>query len=173
MSTITGWLSGRIGRTGIRRWFILAGMGVCIIYLHHSYSSSTTSANDLLERIGLPQEDLPKVDRSALDKLRLLEIHNGADEDDQEDFDGLDGESDYSESGSRSRNRGGRKAAAVLDRPPLVAEIPEPDKPNPLAPPRLDKIPADILDRQICGATQGHGCQFLVPAWLGEHFLFF
>jgi len=169
MTTITNWLSGRIGRTGIRRWFILAGMGLCIILLHHSYSSSRTSANDLLQRIGLPQEELPKVDRSALDKLRLLEIHNGADEDEEEqDFDGSDDGDGYEQS-SRSRGARGRKAAAILDRPPTVAEIPEPDKPNPLAPPRLDKIPAEILDQQVCGATHGHGCQFLVPAWLGKH----
>jgi hypothetical protein len=88
---------------------------------------------------------MPKVDRTALEKMRLLEIHEGIDEEHDEDV--------------RTKNK-------ALDRPPVVKEIPEIEKGSALTP-KFDKVPAEILDREICGASKGHGCQFLVPAWLG------
>ncbi|GAA5929580.1 uncharacterized protein JCM15063_004190 [Sporobolomyces koalae] len=152
MTGIMVWLQGRVARTGIRRWLVIVVVALGIVWLSRKSSHASWSrAHALLDRIGQPVEELPRVDRSALDKLRLLEIHHGADEDDDHAL------------------APDPPAHDRLDRPPLVAEIPEPDKPSALAPVlRLDKIPADILDEQVCGAAPGHSCQFLVPAWLGE-----
>jgi len=88
---------------------------------------------------------MPKVDRTALEKMRLLEIHDGVDEEHDQDV--------------RTKNQ-------ALARPPVVKEIPEIEKGSALTP-KFDKVPAEILDREVCGASKGHGCQFLVPAWLG------
>ncbi|GAA5871372.1 hypothetical protein JCM16303_000735 [Sporobolomyces ruberrimus] len=146
MSSIMNTLPGR-GRTGMKRWGLLALLVLCVVWFNYSHSRSARRLEE--ERIGLAAVELPRVDRSALDKLRLLEIHNGIDDENPE-------------SHEHSRNW-------ALDQPPAVAEIPEIEKPNPLLPvSRLDKVPAEILDEQVCGASKGHGCQFLVPAWLGE-----
>ncbi|GAA5821185.1 hypothetical protein JCM11251_004503 [Rhodosporidiobolus azoricus] len=165
------WLTGRVGRTGLRRWMVL--VGVCFaggIVLSSSSGSSdelsatsgTSSRWSLWGRTS-EKEDLnagdPLVDRSALEKLRLLEIHLGADE--EEPADDLTGPS--SSTSRRLRDP---------DAPPLVAEIPEAVKPNPALTAALaglsGRVPADVLDEEYCGARDGQGCQFLVPAWLGE-----
>ncbi|GAA5898147.1 uncharacterized protein JCM6883_000938 [Sporobolomyces salmoneus] len=150
MASFSEWLSARIGRMGFKRWLIIYAIGALLFWfnLNRSTSHAPSTAGDDDERIGLPQLELPKVDRSALEKLRLLEIHEGVDEEhDQE---------------TQPRNK-------ALDRPPLVKEIPEIEKGSALLSGRFDKVPAEILDREVCGATaKGHGCQFLVPAWLGE-----
>lgn len=160
------WLGGRVGHSSLRRWMVLAGLSFAGVVLLSS--SSSTAAE--LSTYGYPssgrwslwrskQEDdtgvPPRVDRSTLEKLRLLEIHFGADEDDPTEGD-PDGVS-YS----------GRRTGRDPDAPPLVAEIPEPVKVSATAPPPLEKIPADVLDERTCGARDGQGCQFLVPAWLG------
>ncbi|GAA5985035.1 hypothetical protein JCM5350_003321 [Sporobolomyces pararoseus] len=158
MTTTTDWITTRMARLGFRRWFVLYGIGLFVIYLNffRSTSSSSHKPTTVLEGLGLPVEELPKVDRTALEKLRLLELHEGVDRDNFEEM----------EPGAESRTRKNN----ALDRPPLVKEIPEIDKMSVTAAlGRIEKVPAEILDREICGATsKGHGCQFLIPAWLGE-----
>ncbi|GAA5957073.1 hypothetical protein JCM3765_005399 [Sporobolomyces pararoseus] len=158
MASTTDWITTRMARMGFRRWFLLYGIGLFVLYLNFFRSTSTSPSSHKpttsLEGLGLPVEELPKVDRTALERLRLLELHEGVDEDNLEELE-QDAES------KRRKNK-------ALDRPPLVKEIPEIDKMS-AAMGRIDKIPAELLDREICGATsKGHGCQFLIPAWLGE-----
>ncbi|GAA6038961.1 hypothetical protein JCM8097_000596 [Rhodosporidiobolus ruineniae] len=159
----SSWMSGRVGRTGLRRWMLVAGLGVvAVLALSSRGGDGAGGANgggwslfrttsDPLDNPDVP----PTVDRSALEKLRLLEIHFGADEEDPaEDLTGA----------SYASTRRLRDP----DAPPLVAEIPEPVKPNPAVPVPLAKVPAEVLDEETCGARDGATCQFLVPAWLGE-----
>ncbi|GAA5891340.1 hypothetical protein JCM6882_004662 [Rhodosporidiobolus microsporus] len=166
------WLTGRVGRTGLRRWMLVAG--VCFAGAVWVSSSSTSGDVDSasggsswsLLRSGAVQDadsdavggtgGDPLVDRTALEKLRLLEIHFGADE--EEPAEDLTGPSSTTR---RLRDP---------DAPPLVAEIPEAGKPNPAAVVggAMSIVPAEVLDEETCGAANGEGCQFLVPAWLGE-----
>ncbi|GAA6061622.1 hypothetical protein JCM10212_000964 [Sporobolomyces blumeae] len=166
MFDISNWLTTRIGRTAIRRWVLVVVVASVLLWLNHASSSAPSASQSDLDRIGKPVEDLPRVDRTALDKLRLLEIHFGPDDDN--DDDGLDRDGDDGASGGYGTSSSRRKGSARLDRPPVVAEIPEPEKPNPTALPRPDRVSASILDREVCGATNGEPCRFLVPAWLGE-----
>ncbi|KAI5480167.1 hypothetical protein MNV49_001493 [Pseudohyphozyma bogoriensis] len=94
------------------------------------------------------KEVVPTVDRTALEKLRLLEIHYGADED-----------ASMADATVKPNSK---------DAPPLVASIPEPLK-NPLA--LLPKLPASQLDAATCSPalrSSSGECLFLLPAWLGE-----
>lgn len=52
--------------------------------------------------------------------------------------------------------------------PPMVANMPEIIKLNPLLPAPLPKIDAWELDSIVCPNSPHGGCAFLVPAWLGE-----
>ncbi|BGP38428.1 hypothetical protein JCM10450v2_002373 [Rhodotorula kratochvilovae] len=161
----TSWLTGRVGRTGLRRWMLLVGLSLgAALFL----SSRTTATDDDRGWRLWPSRDedaldtgpaVPVVDRSALEKLRLLEIHFGADEDDPA-VDPVDEHRDVRYTA--------RKGPHDLDRPPLVVDIPEFVKPNPLAPVPPERVPADVLDYEVCGAGEGQVCQFLIPAWLGE-----
>ncbi|GAA5858438.1 hypothetical protein JCM8547_007310 [Rhodosporidiobolus lusitaniae] len=168
------WLGGRVGHWGLRRWMVVAGLSTLALLLVSSSSSSSDELNTTtagasrgwgLWRGRAEEQDdddePPVVDRSALEKLRLLEIHFGADEEDDGDHADGGGNLDQASYSVRGRLRD-------PDAPPLVAEIPEVVKVNPSAPPPLAKMPADVLDEQTCGARNGAGCQFLVPAWLGE-----
>ncbi|GAA5886045.1 hypothetical protein JCM5296_007072 [Sporobolomyces johnsonii] len=162
------WMGARVGRTGLRRWMIVAALSVGALLLRANSASNGASSWSLLSSsqpgAGLPEGEVPMVDRSALEKLRLLEIHFGADEDDpSSDVDPLTGSAGYGYDAPRRA-----KGEASLDAPPLVVEIPEVVKANPSAPPPLEKVPADVLDEVVCGARDGRTCQFLVPAWLGE-----
>ncbi|GAA6007139.1 hypothetical protein JCM11491_003020 [Sporobolomyces phaffii] len=152
MPSLGEWLSARIGRLGAKRSLAACALVVCIVYwsLSPAHAPTALALDDDGQSTGLAQVNLPRVDRSALDKLHLLEIH-----------DGIDDDRDLPDP-APARHQG-------LDRPPLVAQIPEHEKPNPLAPVGgFAKVPADLLDRETCRAALGHGCQFLVPAWLGE-----
>lgn len=132
------------------------------LYLSHSGAAPGTaiwrSAKGPPGRPARSREGVPVVDRATLDKLRLLEIHFGADEDDPA-VDPVDEHRDVRYTA--------RKGPKDLDRPPLVVDIPEFVKPDPAAPVAPDKVPADVLDYEVCGATEGQVCQFLIPAWLG------
>ncbi|GAA5862635.1 hypothetical protein JCM3774_001086 [Rhodotorula dairenensis] len=211
-----GWITSRLGgRPALKRWMLVAlGVSASYALLHAATSDSsaapaTTTGSARTSStfaswwstktkggaaVGRDpdQDDLddwlqpPRVDRSALEKLRLLEIHYGADDEDGGDTEegdrGTAGEGDAG--ALRPGNRGGAEGArgvsdgrgpaaggqllASTDAPPLVAEIPEFVKPDPLAPPAPERIPADVLDRRVCGAVNGDSCRFLVPAWLGE-----
>ncbi|BGP14404.1 hypothetical protein JCM10213_004527 [Rhodosporidiobolus nylandii] len=159
------WLGGRVGRTAVRRWMVLAGLSFAAVVLLSRGGGSTGEGGSaasrwrsvFLSNAGEVEDDaaVPVVDRSALEKLRLLEIHFGADEEDPADD--LTG----------ARTAASRKGRDP-DAPPLVVEIPEPVRANPSAPPPPQKVPAEVLDEQTCGARDGKGCQFLIPAWLGE-----
>ncbi|GJN87220.1 hypothetical protein Rhopal_000165-T1 [Rhodotorula paludigena] len=166
------WLTARVGRTGLRRWMLVTLVSFGAAFLWSSSGSSPDAgapqANSWWSALagaharGGPDPDaVPVVDRTALEKLRLLEIHFGADEDDP----ALDAHDDLEPA---ARYPAQRKRPHDLDRPPLVVDIPEWVKPNPSAPPPPDKVPADVLDAEVCGAQEGQRCQFLIPAWLGE-----
>ncbi|GAA5976395.1 hypothetical protein JCM10908_005484 [Rhodotorula pacifica] len=207
-----GWITSRLGgRPALKRWMLIAlGLSASYALIHTATTSSgdsTTSASSI-GGAGTPssaftswwststkgsspdpdQDDLddwfqpPRVDRTALEKLRLLEIHYGADEDEIDKGDetggaggagtaglspGEKGDTDIAAQGKGGAAAAGQLATAT-DAPPLVAEIPEFVKPDPLAPPAPEKVPAHILDRRVCGAINGDSCRFLVPAWLGE-----
>ncbi|KAM0747233.1 hypothetical protein T439DRAFT_350076 [Meredithblackwellia eburnea MCA 4105] len=104
-------------------------------------------------------DEVPKVERSALEKLRLLDIYFGADEDDQ---DGLGGDRIPEE--VKRPAPGARKGG--IDQPPVVAYIPDAIRLDTnSATARLPRVPADILDLDTCGTPR---CSFLFPAWLGE-----
>ncbi|GAA5918023.1 hypothetical protein JCM8208_005215 [Rhodotorula glutinis] len=160
------WLTARVvGRTGLRRWMLVVALGLgAALYLTRSSAAAPWNprkgATD--RRVAHSPEGVPVVDRSTLDKLRLLEIHLGADEDDPAIVP-IDEHRDV-----RYTARKGPARAHDLDRPPLVVDIPDYVKPDPSAPVNPDKVPADVLDYDVCGATDGRPCQFLVPAWLGE-----
>lgn len=109
--------------------------------------------------------DVPRVDRLALDKLRLLEIHLGADETEEE----LEAQEPPAETTPQEpRVRYQKPAEEDSDALPLVAEIPNFVKPDPLAPLPLSKLPATALDAEVCPEREGEPCAFVVPAWLGE-----
>ncbi|GAA5979493.1 hypothetical protein JCM11641_005412 [Rhodosporidiobolus odoratus] len=156
------WLTARVGRSAVRRGMVLAGLGLSALLLLSSTDSRVTGDRrwSLFSNRPQPPDDLqvPLVDRTALEKLRLLEIHMGADEEDVTD----DELANHRWAGSPAHT--GRDP----DAPPLVEAIPDMVKPNPSAPPPLAKIQAHVLDEQTCGARDGAGCQFLIPAWLGE-----
>lgn len=204
-----GWITSRLGgRPALKRWMLIAlGVSASYALLHAATSDSSAAATTTSARTSSSfaswwsaktkggagrdpdQDDLddwlqpPRVDRSALEKLRLLEIHYGADEDETEGEQGPQGgpSSDGDAGAVRPGDRGGAADAASgksngreptelfasTDAPPLVAEIPDFVKPDPLAPPAPERIPADVLDRRVCGAVDGDSCRFLVPAWLG------
>jgi hypothetical protein len=157
----TRWLGGRVGRAGPRRWTVLIGLAAVFV-LYRSFVGEEEGENGGVWRLfgmgasNVVEADIPTVDRQALEKLRLLEIHFGADEDMTDDQ-------------PRTRPTVGHPAAALedSDAPPLVAEIPEILKPNPSAPVPLSKVPADILDAEVCPNRDGEPCAFLIPAWLG------
>lgn len=166
------WIVGGAGRTGVRRWIALAGLCFGAVVLFSSGSvrdgislprpSRAWSALDwrkgdeasLVDNPDVP----PVVDRSALEKLRLLEIHYGADEEAEPAYDGND---------NRQAERYRARTRPNLDKPPLVVEIPEYVKPDPTAPVPPQRVQSDLLDEEVCGANGGRPCQFLVPAWLG------
>ncbi|BGP01249.1 hypothetical protein RTG_01238 [Rhodotorula toruloides ATCC 204091] len=167
------WLVGGAGRTGVRRWMVLAGLSFGAVVLFSAGSApagvslpSPSRGWSVLDwRKGddaalLDNPDVPPVvDRSALEKLRLLEIHYGADEEAEPAYDGND---------NRQAERYRARTKPNLDKPPLVVEIPEYVKPDPTAPVPPQRVQSDVLDEEVCGANGGRPCQFLVPAWLGE-----
>lgn len=150
LSTLMSWLNGRGARGPSRRWVLVAAAATALLL----WRVLRTGGDDRgwLGKAGVVDlEDIPVVDRSALEKLRLLEIHYGADEDN------LGGPGD-------SRKGQGMDS----DSPPVVAQIPDVLRLDPLAPARPAKVPADILDDDYCPTRPGAPCAFLVPAWLGE-----
>jgi len=159
------WLTARVlGRTTLRRWMLVVALGLgAALYLTRSGALAhwTPRKGAADRRVALTDDGIPVVDRSTLDKLRLLEIHLGADEDDPA-IDPVDEHRDV-----RYTARTGPGGKHDLDRPPLVVDIPDYVKPDPSAPVNPDKVPADVLDYDVCGATDGRPCQFLIPAWLG------
>ncbi|GAA5835022.1 hypothetical protein JCM9279_007176 [Rhodotorula babjevae] len=161
------WLTARVvGRTGLRRWMLVVALGLgAALYLTRSGAPApwTARKGSPDRRVAVSPEGVPVVDRSTLDKLRLLEIHLGADEDDP----AIDPVDEHRDVRSTAR-KGPGGTHHDLDRPPLVVAIPDYVKPDPSAPVSPDKVPADLLDYDVCGATDGRPCQFLIPAWLGE-----
>ncbi|GAA6049816.1 hypothetical protein JCM3770_002175 [Rhodotorula araucariae] len=159
------WLTGRAGRTGLKRWMVVVGLSLgAALFLSIAPTADDDERGWLLWRSagghGLDSgKVIPVVDRAALEKLRLLEIHFGADEDDPA-IDPIDEH--------RAARYTARKGPHDLDKPPLVVDIPEFVKPNPMAPVPAEKVPANVLDYEVCGAAAGEVCQFLIPAWLGE-----
>lgn len=163
-----GWLGGRIGRGtfGVRRWTLLVGFaalfGLWTLLVGEGegiFGGGQALGDDV---------EVPKVDRTALDKLRLLELHLGADEENEAD----EGMPSRDEPAPRVPQRPKvqfQKPAEVRDdAPPLVAEIPNVFKPDPLAPPPLPRMQAAALDAEVCPERDGAPCSFLVPAWLGQ-----
>lgn len=98
--------------------------------------------------------DVPRVDKAVLERLRLLELHDGLDEEDP----------------SVGREGGEvTEGATALESPPPVQTIPDIIKPSPSFPNHVltTRVPAAQLDAELC-PNQSGGCAFLVPAWLGE-----
>ncbi|GAA6000413.1 hypothetical protein JCM10207_008001 [Rhodosporidiobolus poonsookiae] len=154
-----------VGRLGSRRALALAGLSACaLVFLLYSATGSADalapSPRSSWWRAAAPpvledDPDPPVVERTTLEKLRLLEIHFGADED----------EPTHDLTGTGY----GARPARDPDAPPLVVDIPDVVKPNPALDPAVQgRVPADVLDEQVCGARDGQTCQFLIPAWLGE-----
>lgn len=177
---VVGWLGGRVGsggRGGPRRWTVLIGVVVLLVVYQSMNGGGGAADGGGVEVVGgggdswwkratagkqqVPGGDgggeIPAVDRAALEKLRLLEIHYGADEDAAQGED---------EPRSRPITRYAQ-ADTIEDAPPLVKEIPDVVKPNPSAPVPLSKVPAEVLDAEVCPEREGEPCAFLVPAWLG------
>ena len=145
--TLMSWLSGRGARGTSRRWVLIAA-GVTVLLLWRAVRGSTSAEPKSLVDL----EEVPVVDRAALEKLRLLEIHYGADE-------------DTVGSGGDSR---AQDADPHGDSPPVVANIPLEAVRGQVTPVRMSKVPADLLDNEFCPTRAGQPCAFLVPAWLGE-----
>lgn len=151
-----------MGRRGPRRWLVLVVVGGCLL-LYGSLGGAKEDgtgggASSWIFR-GKVQESaypVPVVDRTSMEKLRLLEIHYGADSEDSEET---------RMTGSRYYRLDGKGGD---DAPPVVASIPDVVKPNPAAPLPLPKLPADLLDADTCPTRNGGPCAFLIPAWLGE-----
>lgn len=173
------WLSGRVSnnrRSGPRRWTVLVGL-VGLVYVWQLLSSDRDSGagTGWISRASgryVDDGEIPRVDRAALDKLRLLALHLGGDDDDDDEGDDNEGRPDSVEFPADSPVVGAVKYAQVPptrdDAPPLVAEMPSVLKPDPMAPVVNDKVPAHILDAEVCPEREGEPCSFLVPAWLGE-----
>lgn len=156
---LVSWCGGSVGRGGPKRWWVLCLVGgIILLFQCLGYvSRGRESMVGVVGRKGVKAVDpyaVPVVDRAALEKLRLLEIHFGADEEDED------------------ATRTARYPPGVqgdgkddLDTAPAVAHIPDVVKPlrNPVT-----KMPADLLDASICPLRDGQPCAFLVPAWLGE-----
>ncbi|KAK4699251.1 hypothetical protein P7C70_g7013, partial [Phenoliferia sp. Uapishka_3] len=154
-SNLRSWFLGRRGsRSASKPWTIFAAVATVIILWSWFGGSGSGEGWFGRRKKVVDSEEIPTVDRSALEKLRLLEIHYGADEDD------LAGDSSA------------RRPVVPLrpqdyDAPPVVAAIPDVLRADPLAPTlRLSKVPADILDSEFCPFSTP--CAFLLPAWLGE-----
>lgn len=160
------WLGGRVfgrGAAGVRRWTLLVAVLALLVLWRtfvggEGYFGGGQALGDDVE--------VPKVDRMALDKLRLLEIHLGTDEEGKEGEGGLGpGETEYRVEEPKVKYP--KAPTNDPDAPPLVAEIPNVIKADPLAPLPLSKVPADILDAEVCPDREGAPCSFLVAAWLG------
>ena len=113
---------------------------------------------------------LPRVDRNAAERLRLLEVHLGADEEDP-DLLRHPGEGNVGEE-SRIGEQGTDGGRGGSYSPPAVHSIPEPIKPNRNFPSHANTLREEAveIDRRICPdqVAQGLPCQFIVAAWLGE-----
>lgn len=138
--------------------FVFGGFLLFTIAARMNHGSTGGSGSGWLfgsrEYDDIQGDSVPRVDRTLLEKLRLLELHYGTDEEEG----------------------GNRKAvvSAGSDSPPVVANVPEVIRPVLAAdgstslPSRLPKIPGDILDMETCPERLGQPCLFLVPASLGE-----
>ncbi|KAL8283998.1 hypothetical protein RQP46_005111 [Phenoliferia psychrophenolica] len=155
-SLLMSWLNGRGGgpRGTSRRW-VLVVAGLTSLLIWRAVRSDTWLGGSKSSFVDL--EEIPVVDRSALEKLRLLEIHYGADEDNANDED---------DTGTSGDHRPPRHANG--DSPPVVANIPQEAVRGVVVPARQTKVPADILDDEYCPSNPGSPCAFLLPAWLGE-----
>lgn len=167
LEDVREWLGGRVfgrGASGVRRWTLLVGVAA-LFALWRTFVSDGEGIFGGGQALG--DDVVPEVDRLALDKLRLLEIHFGADEDGQDEVVGEEGQ----DTAARVEEPAVKYPKAPVhdpDAPPLVAEIPNVVKPDPLAPLPLSKIPADILDAEVCPDRNGEPCSFLIAAWLGK-----
>lgn len=163
-------------RSSPRRWTVLVSvLGFVCLYQVVVTGSEDRSAvgrtGGWLRYRGQYVDDglVPVVDRAALDKLRLLEVHLGLeDENDVGDQDEALPDEDSTSTAAAVKFPKPPPVPQDLDAPPLVAEIPNVLKPDPLAPIVVGKVPAEILDAQVCPEREGQPCAFLVPAWLGE-----
>ncbi|KAM0788084.1 hypothetical protein ACM66B_001253 [Microbotryomycetes sp. NB124-2] len=182
----SGWATGSaLKRTLSARRTLLVVVAIVCIYAWTSTatsfsSSSTTSKTN--NKLDLNDSDaVPVVDRAAIDKLRLLEIHFGADEEQSDENSApVDGVGSRGQAGLRQdkqraqqeendlEEHGGERDDDDNDAPPMVVDIPQFIKPDPLAPEALERVPARILDRQVCPENGGRPCSFLLAAWLGE-----
>lgn len=167
LEDVREWLGGRVfgrGASGVRRWTVLVGF-VAVFALWRTFVSNGEGIFGGGQALG--DDVVPEVDRLALDKLRLLEIHFGADEDWQDEGAG-DERGDTAARVEAPAVKYQKAPEQDADAPPLVAEIPNVVKPDPLAPVPLSKVPADILDAEICPDRNGEPCSFLIAAWLGK-----
>lgn len=158
------WLGGRVGRGNavltrpwLRRWMLFVLVLIIFIVAFNGKDDVSSRLSNSWAEKGeeFDVNSVPRVDRSTLEKLRLLELHYGKDEDWEEEDTML----------NPQYGGGARKD----DSPPTVAGIPDFIKPDPLSPNiRLPKVPSDLLDSEFCPEQNGKACAYLVAGFIGE-----
>ncbi|SCZ98250.1 BZ3500_MvSof-1268-A1-R1_Chr3-2g06248 [Microbotryum saponariae] len=193
----TDWFSHRVfsRRNGPRRWVVLLAV-VVGLYLLRQWSTESpdeprlanrpSSSWSLLGHRTPLDVDPPVVDRATFAKLKLLEIHQGADvpleldgvEDDAET--NVDHEPKQVPLQSPTPTPRTPTATSALhiigdddeaeseEVVPLVAQLPNVARPNPTLAAPLPRAPARVVDAEICPERNGEPCEFLLAAWLGE-----
>jgi len=207
------WLRGRMGGRGPRRWAALLG-ALALLWCYANWDdggpvpglASLAPRARLLSPMGVmlgpgagrdddesdPRDAVPRVDRVAFEKLRLLEIHLGL-EDEEAKLARVE-EAEDAEVGAmaaawRSGNQRVVDSRLAAKRPhqghhrpslrfpnkyrdpegiPLVAQIPDIPPPNKAMPSTLTHLDAEILDGEYCPERNGAPCAFLVPAWVPD-----
>ncbi|KAK4047552.1 hypothetical protein OIV83_005339 [Microbotryomycetes sp. JL201] len=163
---------------------LLLVLGALSLYVFSSASGASSARRDKLpDPSNATVNDLvPVVDRAAIDKLRLLEIHFGADEEQSDENTApVDGVGSRGQAGLRqdrqtTEDQGGERQGTRDeaddddddDAPPMVVDVPQFIKPDPSMPEPLERVPASLLDSQVCPEKAGRPCSFLLAAWLGE-----
>ncbi|KAK4047758.1 hypothetical protein OIO90_006057 [Microbotryomycetes sp. JL221] len=155
-------------------WLIMVGVMIGLYTTTRQQRTKTTTnqpwwQSKTQSRIDsvVDQEGIPIVDRTTIDKLRLLELHFGADPDQSDENNApVDGAGSLGSLGLiKTTNQNDNND---IDEPPIVVDVPAFVKPDPLAPPPPTRMPTEWVDRQFCPEKGGQPCSFVVAAWLGE-----
>ncbi|KDE04762.1 hypothetical protein MVLG_04818 [Microbotryum lychnidis-dioicae p1A1 Lamole] len=188
---VTDRLSHRVfsRRNGPRRWVVLLVV-VVGLYLLRQWSTESppdeprlpnrpSSSWSLLGYRTPLDVDTPVVDRAMFAKLKLLEIHQGADvlleldgvEHDAEtnvDHDPKQVPTLRTPTATSALHIIGDDEAESEQVVPLVAQLPNVARPNPSLAAPLPRTPARVVDAEVCPERNGEPCEFLLAAWLGE-----
>ncbi|SCV71257.1 BQ2448_2845 [Microbotryum intermedium] len=189
---VIDWLSHRVfsRRNGPRRWvLLLLVVSLSLLRQWATFTPEPRQANrpsswSLLGHRNQHDGDTPIVDRTMFAKLKLLEIHQGADEHPELDDDGAEGdtETDADDEPKQLQVRPptprestptsalhiiGDDDSESYEVVPLVARLPTVPRSHPTSAAR-SRVPARIVDAEVCPERNGEPCQFLLAAWLGE-----